>query len=191
MLHHVVEHANRLKSNWKWKEVYGLLVGYNKGTHVLIEDAIPITHGSSIHVRFKMEDYVFAATVNDLLVEKTNKHFFVGWYHSHPGLGLFLSGTDVVNHLGFQNLNPLACAIVFDHSLIELNDEGFQVFRLTNNLMGYSTVKHKIIDLKQKKITKLNPIEEIYYRYVHYYRMKSIINTEKQVRKNLKRWLLI
>ena len=189
MLHHVVEHANRLKSGWK--EVYGLLVGYNKGKHVIIEDAVPITHGSSIHVQFRMDDYIFAAGVNDLLVEKTNKHFFVGWYHSHPGLGLFLSGTDIVNHLGFQNLNPLACAIVFDHTLIELGDEGFQVFRLNNNLMGYSTVKHKIVELNQNKKTKLNPIEEIYYRYVHYFRKKSIINTEKEVRKKLERWLLL
>lgn len=189
MLHHVIEHANRLK--FGWKEVYGLLVGYNKGNHVLIEDAIPITHGSSIHVQFKMDDYIFAATINDLLVEKTNKLFFVGWYHSHPGLGLFLSGTDIINHLGFQNLNSLACAIVFDHTLIELEEDGFMVFRLNSDFMGYHPIKYRIIDLKQSEKTKLNRIEEIYYRYVHYFRKKTIINTEKEVRNNLKRWLLI
>jgi len=189
MLHHVVEHANRLKRSWK--EVYGLLIGYNKGTHVIVQDAIPITHGSSIHVQFNMDDYVFAANVNTLIAEKTNNLFFVGWYHSHPGLGLFLSGTDIHNHMGFQGLNPLACAIVFDHTIIEREEKGYQIFRLMTQTFGYTSVKNKVIDQEQNSKTKLNPIEELYYRYVHYFRKKSIINTEKQVRQNLSRWLLL
>ncbi|MHA1783913.1 MAG: hypothetical protein ACTSVY_03330 [Candidatus Helarchaeota archaeon] len=187
MLHHALEHANRLK--WNWKEVYGLLIGYNKGNHVLIENAVPVTHGSSIHVQFSIKDYIFAANINDLLVEKTNKLFFVGWYHSHPGLGLFLSGTDIVNHLGFQNLNPLACAIVFDHTLIEQGHRGYEVFRLSSDAYGYYTIKNRIVNLRQNKLTKLKPIEEIYYKYTHLYRKKRLGNSEKEVRKNLENWL--
>ena len=51
-------------------------------------------------------------------VSKLYEHneFFVGWYHSHPGLGFFYSDTDILNHIGYQDGNPLAIGLVFDHT---------------------------------------------------------------------------
>jgi 26S proteasome regulatory subunit N11 len=38
----------------------------------------------------------------------------VGWYHSHPGFGCWLSGVDVNTQQSFEQLNPRAVAVVVD-----------------------------------------------------------------------------
>lgn len=38
----------------------------------------------------------------------------VGWYHSHPGFGPWLSGTDVETQKSQEMLNPRAVAVVVD-----------------------------------------------------------------------------
>ncbi len=114
-----------------WKEVYGFLLGYkdkeDEGT-LRISSMIPFIHGSATEVRFGEEDYGLAEEV----VNKAENAglFIVGWYHTHPGLGLFLSEIDVFNHLGFQSVNPLAVAVVLDPSLIAETGYGFKVFAL-------------------------------------------------------------
>lgn len=38
----------------------------------------------------------------------------VGWYHSHPGFGCWLSSVDVNTQQSFEQLNPRAVAVVID-----------------------------------------------------------------------------
>jgi 26S proteasome regulatory subunit N11 len=38
----------------------------------------------------------------------------VGWYHSHPGFGCWLSGVDINTQQSFEQLNPRAVAVVVD-----------------------------------------------------------------------------
>ena len=38
----------------------------------------------------------------------------VGWYHSHPGHGLFLSQTDLDTHMQFYQFSPFALSLVVD-----------------------------------------------------------------------------
>jgi JAB1/Mov34/MPN/PAD-1 ubiquitin protease len=38
----------------------------------------------------------------------------VGWYHSHPGFGCWLSGTDINTQQSFEALNQRAVAVVVD-----------------------------------------------------------------------------
>ena len=38
----------------------------------------------------------------------------VGWYHSHPGFGCWLSGVDVNTQQSFEALNARAVAVVVD-----------------------------------------------------------------------------
>lgn len=38
----------------------------------------------------------------------------VGWYHSHPGFGCWLSGVDVNTQQSFEQLNPRSVAVVVD-----------------------------------------------------------------------------
>jgi 26S proteasome regulatory subunit N11 len=38
----------------------------------------------------------------------------VGWYHSHPGFGCWLSGVDINTQQSFEALNTRAVAVVVD-----------------------------------------------------------------------------
>mmetsp|Transcript_24389 Transcript_24389/g.37801 ORF Transcript_24389/g.37801 Transcript_24389/m.37801 type:complete len:81 (+) Transcript_24389:298-540(+) len=38
----------------------------------------------------------------------------VGWYHSHPGFGCWLSGTDVETQMSYEKMHPRAVGVVVD-----------------------------------------------------------------------------
>ena len=38
----------------------------------------------------------------------------MGWYHSHPGFGCWLSGVDMNTQTSFEQLNARAVAVVVD-----------------------------------------------------------------------------
>ncbi|MHA1131757.1 MAG: Mov34/MPN/PAD-1 family protein [Candidatus Helarchaeota archaeon] len=159
----IVLHATRF-ANTKvpmdaWKEVMGFLVGKvdEDGNKVIVKKAIPMAHGSSVEVEFGEEQYIWTAQINDWAAERGM--FIVGWYHSHPGLGLFLSGTDITNQLGYQGPNPHAVALVFDHTKAKEPDHpGFAVFKLDNPDLGtmsdFHAIRYEIEDLDMEKYIK-------------------------------------
>ena len=50
----------------------------------------------------------------DMLKQTGRPEMVVGWYHSHPGFGCWLSGTDMNTQQSFEALNPRAVALVVD-----------------------------------------------------------------------------
>ncbi len=162
MLLHVYEFGNFEDEIKKWKEVYGLLIGKVTENGLIILDAAPITHGTSRGVEFKNKDYIFAAKINDMLLNNQKNEFFVGWYHSHPAIGLFLSGVDLKNQLGYQVVNEVAVAIVFDHCLLIEKKIPFKVFRLdTTNFkredeLGYHEVNFDIQGLNSGEVLEFS-----------------------------------
>jgi len=188
-LSHVAEYGNFRIPRRKWKEVYGLLIGKLKDNDLIVKNAFPMTHGNSIFVEFQKEHYILAAEINDIIAE--NDDFFVGWYHSHPGLGFFLSGTDVLTQLGFQDLNPHAVAIVFDHKELEREKQAFEIFRLYNTSAGISS-SYYIVDYELKglkQVSKLEFIEKIYYKITHLLDAKKVRKVENKAKNNIERWL--
>jgi proteasome lid subunit RPN8/RPN11 len=148
MLVHVLRFGSRVRDQSDYKEVMGILIGHLEGDgeikNVIIDDAVPISHGGAIEVRFKPQDYAKFSTIDEQLANKNQ--FSVGWYHSHPNLGIFFSGTDVVNQLGWQTQwNPSGIGIVFDHTYLEnQNDLGFRTFRLDDPSKGQSSGYHEV-----------------------------------------------
>jgi proteasome lid subunit RPN8/RPN11 len=130
VLRHGMRFSNPKAPKKEWIECMGFLVGDVVDGVVEISDAIPMVHGSIVEVEFQDEHYAKADEINQSL---TNENWIVGWYHTHPGHGLFLSPVDRVNHAGYQLLNPKAVAMVFDPSKFkygsELN-EYLKIFRL-------------------------------------------------------------
>lgn len=59
-------------------------------------------------------DYVFQTKMTDLLKQTGRPEMVVGWYHSHPGFGCWLSGVDINTQQSFEMLNPRAVAVVID-----------------------------------------------------------------------------
>jgi 26S proteasome regulatory subunit N11 len=50
----------------------------------------------------------------DMMKQVGRDQMCVGWYHSHPGFGPWLSGTDVETQKSQEMLNPRAVAVVVD-----------------------------------------------------------------------------
>ncbi len=158
---HIVLHATRF-ANTKvpmdaWKEVYGFLIGTVDNGRVLVKKAVPMAHGSSVEVEFTDDHYIKSAQIDSWAAERNM--FIVGWYHSHPGLGLFLSSTDITNQLGYQGPNPDAVAIVFDHTKgTEPDHPGFEVFKLDNPDLGtmsdFHSIRWEIEEVDQEKFLK-------------------------------------
>lgn len=147
MLVHTLRFGNRARDPRQYREVMGMLIGHLEGEgvikNVIVEEAVPISHGGSIEVAFAPEDYITFAQVDEEFAEKN--WFTVGWYHSHPGLQIFFSGTDILNQLGWQTPNPSAIGIVFDHTFLENpGDLGFRTFRLDDPSKGSKSNYHEV-----------------------------------------------
>jgi proteasome lid subunit RPN8/RPN11 len=54
-----------------------------------------------------------ARVASDIVEGRINGRI-VGWYHSHPGHGLFLSQTDLDTHMQFYQFSPYAVSLVVD-----------------------------------------------------------------------------
>ena len=95
------------------KEAIGLLDGkMEKPGEIVIRKIFFVTTGEEYSVAFSDEDFrVFEHT-----------QFCVGWWHSHPGFGLFLSATDINTHIySFQITRPHSVALVVDPTSLDTN----------------------------------------------------------------------
>ncbi|MFW9999309.1 MAG: hypothetical protein ACFE9Q_13795 [Candidatus Hodarchaeota archaeon] len=127
MLTHVLRFGNNALE--KSIEVLGVCIGkYDSSTDKLImENAIPLIHGDKVEIGFDKDIY-------ELLTQIGKKYSteLIGYYHSHPSWGLYLSESDLKNIQYFQNENfPNGFCIVFDHTLMGKDGGlGFEAFRL-------------------------------------------------------------
>ena len=98
------------------REIGGILVGRicqdDAGPFVLVETTI-----DALHAEEKGTELTFThATWDHVHREMDSKHQdsrIVGWYHTHPGFGVFLSDRDQFIHHSFFNL-PYQIALVYD-----------------------------------------------------------------------------
>ncbi|MHA2233150.1 MAG: Mov34/MPN/PAD-1 family protein [Candidatus Hodarchaeales archaeon] len=130
--HDMVSHASDFLN--ERKEVLGLLIGREENSHTLaVERVVPITEGSESSVQLQEPEF---SIYERLYLDEAAGEFVVGWYHSHPFWGLFLSSIDIETHsLAFQCRYPRAVAIVIDPALAEkVSDPKLQVevFRVVN-----------------------------------------------------------
>ncbi|WXG40895.1 MAG: Mov34/MPN/PAD-1 family protein [Candidatus Freyarchaeum deiterrae] len=93
-------------------EVAGVLIGKLTGDVVEVTDSDTGPQiGTPGHVKL-------APTVAPLIAEKIERQgrseYLVGWYHSHPGFGCFLSSIDVETQVGLQGMFPQGIALVVD-----------------------------------------------------------------------------
>ena len=117
---YALRYGNNDQPQRNWREVYGILIGAIKeNKEVIIKDAIPVMVGGRAYVEYKSKHYVDTAQFNTAIYERAiqdNKEdFFVGWWHTHPGIGFIFSPRDIETQLFYQGVNPFAIALVFDH----------------------------------------------------------------------------
>ncbi|KAJ9101260.1 multicatalytic endopeptidase [Naganishia friedmannii] len=93
-------------------EVMGLMLGeFIDDTTCVDVFAMPQS-GTSVTV--ESVDHVFQTKMLDMLKQTGRPEMVVGWYHSHPGFGCWLSNVDVNTQQSFEQLNPRAVAVVID-----------------------------------------------------------------------------
>ncbi len=97
-------------------EVGGVLIGdvykWDGVYYVKIDSCIQGTYMETgpAHARFTADTWAQAMSLRE---KKYPDKVIVGWYHSHPSLGIFLSGMDLGIHRGFFT-SPWHVALVFD-----------------------------------------------------------------------------
>lgn len=95
----------------------GILFGqaytdFKHGIYVEITAAVaaPRTIGTGAHLEFTSESW---QEIMNYAKEAHPEANIVGWYHSHPNLGVFMSGTDMTTQRAFFS-HPWCVSIVYD-----------------------------------------------------------------------------
>jgi len=106
----VVEHA---KSRGQ-EEVVGILVGRVEGQTIIVEDAIT-GRIESTATRAVLPPETIAKIADDIIKQRI-QGTIVGWYHSHPGYGIFMSNVDIATQAKLQQFSQYVTAMIIDPS---------------------------------------------------------------------------
>ncbi|KAI3979810.1 hypothetical protein MKX01_013905 [Papaver californicum] len=112
------------------KEVMGLMLGEFVDEYtVRVVDVFAMPQ-SGTGVSVEAIDPVFQINMLDMLNQTGRPEMVVGWYHSHPGFGCWLSGVDINTH--FEALNQRVVAMVIDPIQSVKGKVVIDAFRLIN-----------------------------------------------------------
>jgi len=116
-------------------EVMGLMLGeFIDDFTVRCVDVFSMPQsGNSVSV--EAVDPVFQTKMLEMLKQTGRPEMVVGWYHSHPGMGCWFSGTDVNTQQSFEQLNPRAVGVVVDPIQSVKGKVVIDCFRLINHQM--------------------------------------------------------
>ena len=97
----------------------GVLLGDRSSGQVQLGMAVfpPRSSASPTHCDFEVSSVALLSDAIELQSDPTlrrNCHRVVGWVHSHPGLGVFLSNTDIRTFRSWTGLDEQAIALVVD-----------------------------------------------------------------------------
>ncbi|ODA79360.1 hypothetical protein RJ55_04953 [Drechmeria coniospora] len=113
-------------------EVMGLMLGeFVDDFTVKVMDVFAMPQ-SGTGVSVEAVDPVFQTKMMDMLRQTGRPESVVGWYHSHPGFGCWLSSVDINTQQSFEQLNSRAVAVVIDPIQSVKGKVVIDAFRLIN-----------------------------------------------------------
>ncbi|NPD89455.1 MAG: hypothetical protein HGN29_12115 [Asgard group archaeon] len=129
------------------KESAGVLLGYlDEDGETLIVTDFDTGSQKQTSTFVTLDDEALVQIVEDLQKRERNETI-VGWAHTHPSFGCFLSGTDKNTQRIYQNLFSHAVALVVDpskyYNTSQQKDLEIQFFRLIDDL-DYKAVPYGI-----------------------------------------------
>lgn len=96
-------------------EVMGMLQGRVDGPTFYVMDAFALpVEGTEVRVNAAVEAYEYMVDYLELIKQVGRHESAIGWYHSHPGFGCWLSGIDVNTQMNNQQFQEPWLAIVID-----------------------------------------------------------------------------
>ncbi|KXL44850.1 hypothetical protein M433DRAFT_154814 [Acidomyces richmondensis BFW] len=112
-------------------EVMGLMLGYVEHETFIVTDALRLpVEGTETRVNAQSEADEYMVTYLQRSREAGQMENAVGWYHSHPGYGCWLSGIDVGTQETQQSFNDPFLAVVIDpHRTISAGKVDIGAFR--------------------------------------------------------------
>jgi proteasome lid subunit RPN8/RPN11 len=120
-------------------EVCGVLIGSTEHERMMVEACIPGNNAAQggAHVTFTQDTWEHIYKIKD---KEYPEQKIVGWYHSHPGFGVFLSEHDLFIQQNFFS-NPQQVAWVYDPHTDEEGCFGWiggSIEKLTAIRVGYT-----------------------------------------------------
>jgi len=113
-------------------EVMGLMLGEFVDEYTVRVIDVFAMPQSGTGVSVEAVDPVFQAKMLDMLKQTGRPEMVVGWYHSHPGFGCWLSGVDINTQQSFEALSERAVAVVVDPIQSVKGKVVIDAFRLIN-----------------------------------------------------------
>ncbi|KAJ1962960.1 COP9 signalosome catalytic subunit rri1 [Dipsacomyces acuminosporus] len=96
-------------------EVMGLMLGKIVGDTMVVLDAFALpVEGTETRVNAQQEGYEYMVQYLERGKESGRQEPVIGWYHSHPGYGCWLSGIDVATQMLNQKYQEPFLAVVID-----------------------------------------------------------------------------
>ena len=96
-------------------EVMGLMLGYVEHETFIVTDAVRLpVEGTETRVNAGDEANEYIVNFLEKSREAGQNENSVGWYHSHPGYGCWLSGIDVGTQHNYQSYSEPFLAVVID-----------------------------------------------------------------------------
>lgn len=87
---------------------------------------------SGTGVSVEAVDPVYQQKFMEMVKQTGRSEVVVGWYHSHPGFGCWMSGVDIQTHKSFEQLSARAVAVVVDPVQSVKGKVVIDAFRLIN-----------------------------------------------------------
>lgn len=113
-------------------EVMGLMLGEFVDEYtVQVVDVFAMPQ-SGTTVTVESVDHVFQMKMVDMLKQTGRPEMVVGWYHSHPGFGCWLSSVDINTQQSFEQMQSRCVAVVIDPIQSVKGKVVIDAFRLIN-----------------------------------------------------------
>jgi len=134
------------------EEVIGLLLGSLDEDEMIITDYLTgPTESSRIHASLSRE---FLAKITQKKIDGKLKAHILGWYHSHPDYGCFMSDRDAATQENIQNLYEDAVALVVDPVR-----EDSKLYRMVGE--NYIEVPFRVKENRQKERRENNSSKRV------------------------------
>jgi len=169
-------------------EVMGLMLGQFVDNYTINCVDVFAMPQSGTGVSVEAVDPVFQTKMLEMLKQTGRPEMVVGWYHSHPGFGCWMSGVDINTQQSFEALNQRAVAVVIDPVQSVKGKVVIDCFRLINPqlmMLGQEPrqATSNIGHLKKPSIQALiHGLNRHYYAMVLDYRKNDL---EEQMLTNL------
>ena len=171
-------------------EIAGYLMGFAKDGVFYVLDAVelPIVGSDSrVEIAGEMGEKATSYLMDYLdLMEKVGRgHKYVGWYHSHPGFGCWLSGIDCNTQKFMQMVNKTWFALVVDPYRTKSNRKiDFGCFRMYTNEKSARKIQ-EFDSIPLNRAEEFGVHQRKYYRMPHYFfQSKFENNIVKLIYKN-------